>query len=168
MRREYINSKSDSDSDTPVYTSHRTHKPSRHHVSSPIKIQPTFGQQTMPSRSEEQTPIESLEGTKFSPEDWAKTFKLHAFTLLLPPRKAPEPMVHRVAAGWPRVRRSSTKPLSYEEIGWRMIPLTQENLKKDTQTSCGRPSTPIAEPPSDVSYASARAGYSRVSRSPPR
>jgi hypothetical protein len=178
-RREYISSKSDSDSDTPVYTSHRTHKPSRSHVSSPIKIQPTFGQQAMPSRSEEQTPIESPEGTKFSPEDWAKTFKPYAFTPPPPPRRAPEPTVYRVAAGRPRLRRSSTKPLSYEEklaaaasyyeeIDEPTIPLTQENLEKHTQTPHGRPSTPTNGPPSDVSYASAKAGFSTVSRLPPQ
>ena len=108
--------KSDSDSDTTVYTSHRAHKPSRPDVSSPIKIQPTFGQQAIPSRLEEQTPTESLESTKFWLEDGAETFKPYAFTPQ-PPRREPELTRYTIVHGTAVPRLSIKEEFAAAEHG---------------------------------------------------
>ncbi|CZR62337.1 uncharacterized protein PAC_12234 [Phialocephala subalpina] len=70
----------------------RSQSNSRSRGRSPIKVQPPmFGQPPMPSRSEEQTPIESPGGTKFSAEAWKETFKPQTFM--------PPPMSHRTGPG---------------------------------------------------------------------
>jgi hypothetical protein len=64
----------------------RSQSNSRARGRSPIKIQPIFG---MSARSEEQTPIESPGGTKFSAQDWAETFKPQTFAPQIPTRPGP-------------------------------------------------------------------------------
>ncbi|KUJ16751.1 uncharacterized protein LY89DRAFT_63797 [Mollisia scopiformis] len=73
----------------------RSQSNSRARGRSPIKVQPMF---SMPSRSEEQTPIESPGGTKFSAQDWAETFKPQTFM--------PPPMTPRTGPA----RKRSLKP----------------------------------------------------------
>lgn len=69
----------------------RSQSNSRSRGRSPIKVQPMFGQPTMPSRSEQQTPIESPGGTKFSAEHWDQSFKPQTFM--------PPPMPQRTGPG---------------------------------------------------------------------
>lgn len=109
----------------------RSQSNSRSRGRSPIKVQPPFG---MPSRPEEQTPIESPGGTKFSAQDWAETFKPQTFM--------PPPMQPRTGPG---NRKRSLKPT----MGGNAAVIDESDTSDEKPLFQGRnsQSPPKASPP---------------------
>ncbi|KAE8447783.1 hypothetical protein EG329_010177 [Mollisiaceae sp. DMI_Dod_QoI] len=100
---------------------------------SPIKVQPIF---SMPSRSEEETPIESPGGTKFSAEAWAETFKPQTFM--------PPPMSSRAGPG----RKRSLRPT----MGGNAAVVDEGDTSDEKPLFTGRKSaSPTKSPPPTAS-----------------
>jgi hypothetical protein len=73
----------------------RAQSASRSRGRSPPKVRTTVDPTSMPPRTDQEAPIESPGGTKFSPEEWAETFAPQTFMPPPNPAVTPRPQAYR-------------------------------------------------------------------------